>query len=206
MPRRDRGWEPVLLAGAVLCLAVLVPACADLRGPASGQVAERWWHPPEARWLRHARAHLAHLFPYLPQQPGYSKRLRAAACLIRQCIRVLAADASVWTDDVWVVDSTPVECGRRPGPDRRPAGPDPDRRQELLRHRVRGGHGQCKDHAAAACRKGEPPRAGSQFFRPLRQVIESVNDTFKGQLDLERHGGQPSCDHSSPTITDRVRR
>ncbi len=30
----------------------------------------------EARWLRHARAHLAHLFRYLPEQPGYNKRLR----------------------------------------------------------------------------------------------------------------------------------
>jgi pimeloyl-ACP methyl ester carboxylesterase len=38
-------------------------------------------------------------------------------------------------------------------------------------------------------RKGEPPRAGAQYFKPLRQVIESVNDTFKGQLHLERHGG-----------------
>ena len=38
-------------------------------------------------------------------------------------------------------------------------------------------------------RKGEAPRAGSAFFKPLRQVIESINDTFKGQLDLERHGG-----------------
>src|ERR1022692_3445277 len=66
----------------------------------------------EARWLRHARTHLRPLFPYLPQQPGYNKRLRAAASLIRHCIRVLAADASGWTDDVWVVDSTPVECGR----------------------------------------------------------------------------------------------
>ena len=66
----------------------------------------------EARWLRHARAHLRHLFPYLPQQPGYNKRLRGAASLIRHCIRVLAADTTVWTDDVWVVDSTPVECGR----------------------------------------------------------------------------------------------
>jgi len=26
--------------------------------------------PSEARWLRHASAHLRHLFPYLPQQPG----------------------------------------------------------------------------------------------------------------------------------------
>ena len=25
---------------------------------------------------------------------------------------------------------------------------------------------------------------------PLRQLIESVNQTFKGQLDLERHGGR----------------
>jgi hypothetical protein len=28
------------------------------------------------------------------------------------------------------------------------------------------------------------------LFRPLRQIIESVNDTLKGQLDLERHGGR----------------
>jgi hypothetical protein len=27
-------------------------------------------------------------------------------------IRLLAADTSLWADDVWVVDSTPVECGR----------------------------------------------------------------------------------------------
>ncbi len=39
-------------------------------------------------------------------------------------------------------------------------------------------------------RKGEHPRPGQRFFKPLRQVIESVNDTFKGQLDLERHGGK----------------
>ena len=30
----------------------------------------------EARWLRYARAHLRHLFPYLPKQSGYNKRLR----------------------------------------------------------------------------------------------------------------------------------
>jgi transposase len=39
-------------------------------------------------------------------------------------------------------------------------------------------------------RKGEPPRPGTRYLRPLRQVIESVNATFKGQLDLERHGGR----------------
>jgi hypothetical protein len=28
-------------------------------------------------------------------------------------------------------------------------------------------------------RKGEPARAEAQFFKPLRQVIESVNDTLR---------------------------
>ena len=45
----------------------------------------------EARWLRYARTHLAGMFPYLPQQPGYNKRLRAALPLIKQVIRTLAA-------------------------------------------------------------------------------------------------------------------
>jgi hypothetical protein len=39
-------------------------------------------------------------------------------------------------------------------------------------------------------RKGEAPRAGKQLFKPLRQVIESVNQTLKAQLDLEGHGGR----------------
>jgi hypothetical protein len=33
----------------------------------------------EARWLRHARNRFAVLFPYLPLQPGYNKRMRALA-------------------------------------------------------------------------------------------------------------------------------
>lgn len=61
----------------------------------------------ESWWLRYARARLGHLFSYLPCQPGYNKRLRAAAGLITTVIRVLAADTALWSDDVWVVDSTP---------------------------------------------------------------------------------------------------
>jgi hypothetical protein len=38
-------------------------------------------------------------------------------------------------------------------------------------------------------RKGEPGRVGAHLFKPLRPVNELVNDTFKGQLDLEQHGG-----------------
>jgi hypothetical protein len=206
----------------------------------------------EARWLRYARAHLAHLFPYLPQQPGYNKRLRAAAALIRHCIRVLAASTTLWTDDVWVVDSTPVECGRSRETARRSdlagwaeygycashsrwfwglrlhlvctlhglpvafalTGAKADEREVLLAMftaepgLVTSRPGQVligdKNYYGAAfqaalaaagirllrpARQGEPEPAGSPFFKPLRQVIESVNDTFKGQLDLERHGG-----------------
>jgi hypothetical protein len=50
------------------------------------------------------------------------------------------------------------------------------------------GDGFCLLRPARHC---EPARPGTRFFRPLRQVIESVNDTFKGQLDLGRHGGHP---------------
>lgn len=36
----------------------------------------------------------------------------------------------------------------------------------------------------------ERERPGAALFKPLRQVIESINETFKGQLDLERHRGR----------------
>ena len=44
-------------------------------------------------------------------------------------------------------------------------------------------------------RKGQPSLPGTRFFRPLRQIIESVNDTFKGQLDLERHAAHTALRH-----------
>jgi Transposase DDE domain len=206
----------------------------------------------ESRWLRFARAHLGRLFPYLPGQPGYNKRLRAAAGLVTAVIRVLAADTSLWADDAWVVDSTPVECGRSRETVRRSdlagwaqygycpshtrffwglrlhllctlgglpvgfalTGAKADERQVLLGifdadpglAASRPGQVLIADknyygagfEAALAgagltllrpARKGEPERPGTRFFKPLRQVIESVNQTFKAQLDLERHGG-----------------
>ena len=215
----------------------------------------------EARWLRHARRHLRSLFPYLPGQPGYNKRLRALAATMTWLIGVLARDTSLWSDDVWVVDSTPVECGRSRETARRSdlagwaeygycashsryfwglrlhllttvhglptgfalTGAKADERQVLLsiledQALLAGRDGQIiigdknyygRDFEATLARagltllrparKGEPARPGARFFRPLRQIIESVNDTFKGQLDLERHGG-----HTPPGVLTRI--
>jgi Transposase DDE domain len=215
----------------------------------------------EARWVRYAHAHLGHLFGYLPGQSGYNRRLRAAAGLIAAVIRLLAAETSLWSDDVWVADSTPVECGRSRETVRRSdlagwaeygycashsrwfwglrlhllctlaglpvgfalTGAKADERQVLLDiladpARTAGRDGQIiiadKNYYGhdfettladgricllRPARKGEPERAGTRFFKPLRQVIESINDTFKGQLDLERHGG-----HTPAGVMTRV--
>lgn len=39
-------------------------------------------------------------------------------------------------------------------------------------------------------RTGERPRPGARLLKPLRQTVESVFDTLRGQLSLERHGGR----------------
>jgi len=75
----------------------------------------------EARWLRFLPRHLPGAFRYLPKQSGYNKRLRNAVPLLKHVIRMLATDTDLWTDPVWVVDSTPVECARsRPTAHRAP--------------------------------------------------------------------------------------
>jgi len=193
------------------------------------------------------------MFPYLPGQPGYNKRLRRLAGTVTWLITVLARDTTLWSDDVWVVDSTPVECARSRDAVRRSdlagwaeygycashtryfwglrlhllatlhglpvgfavTGAKADERQVLLD--ILGAdpeltswrQGQiligdknyfgAEFEAALAeagltllrpARKGEAERPGSQFFKPLRQTVESIFDSYKGQLDLERHGGK----------------
>ncbi len=238
-PRRPRvGISPKLSDAELITLAVL----QALLGFVS-----------ETRWLRHARTHLRHLFPYLPRQSGYNKRLRGASEQLVDFIRLLATDTDLWGDDTWVIDSTPVECGRsRPTAKRSelagwagygycashsryfwglrlhlvctPAGlpvtfaltnPKIDEREvardlfetdpNLLAARpgqtilADKGYASAEferflaDHGATLLRPtraGEKPRPGAAFLKPLRQLIESVNDTLKGQLDLERHGGR----------------
>lgn len=45
-------------------------------------------------------------------------------------------------------------------------------------------------HLLRPARKSEPDRCDARFFKPLRQTVESIYDTLRGQLDLERHGGR----------------
>jgi hypothetical protein len=207
----------------------------------------------EARWLRFARAHLAEMFPYLPGRPGYNKRLRAALPLVKQMIQALAADTDFWFDNVWITDSTPVECGRsRPTVKRSnlagwagygychshsrwywglrlflvctPAGmpitwalasPKIDEREVLAAMIDRDPHLATDrpgllliaDKGFASRQfetdlagrgitllrpsfKREKPRTGEPLLKSVRQLIESVNDTLKGQLGLEQHGGR----------------
>jgi hypothetical protein len=205
----------------------------------------------EARWLRFLPRHLPGAFPYLPQQSGYNKRLRAAVPLLKHVIRMLAIDTDLWTDATWVVDSTPVECGRsrdtatrsepagwagygycsshsrffrglRPHLVRTPAGlpitqalatPKLDERQVLmaiLEHDPailhdrpglliiadKGYVSRELDAFLADCgvRLLSPnyrtPHPAQHLLKPVRQLIESVFDTLKGQLDLELHGGR----------------
>ncbi|MGH2804101.1 MAG: IS982 family transposase [Thermoleophilaceae bacterium] len=202
--------------------------------------------PNDRKFLALARWRLGHLFPYLPKQPGYNKRLRQLAPTIGRIITHLAVHSPSFCDRLRLLDSTPVPCGQSR---------ETARRSELAGH---ADYGYCRSHsryfwgfrlyllcapdgmpiafelAAAnvgerqvaaemlarvdldgytlmadkgfageefedlvAClgasflrpdRKDEPHRNGS--LGPVRQWIESVFWTCKGQLTLETHGGR----------------
>ena len=204
----------------------------------------------ESQFVRYAKAHLGPWFPYLPNRDGYNKRLRRSGEMIARVMGCLARECESWHDDVWLVDSTPVECG---------TSRETQKRSDLARWAE---YGWCASHsryfwglrlhlvatpsglpvafaltgakaderdicaamidAAGIARPGqtliadkgyrraaferqlnqagitllrpatrsEAPRPGARFLRPLRQIIESINQTLKGQLSLERHKGR----------------
>jgi hypothetical protein len=51
--------------------------------------------------------------------------------------------------------------------------------------------------------RNRAPRPGQHLLKPIRQLIESVNDTLKGQLDLELHGGR-TIDGVAARIAQRI--
>lgn len=245
------GRPPLLSDSELVCLAV----AQALLG-----------YHSEARWLRYANKHLSDMFPYLPQRPGYSKRLKSALPLLKRMIRELAMDSDFWTDTVWIADSTPVPCGMS--------------RPTVQRSNTAGwsGYGYCASHSRffwglrlylvctptgmpimwalanpkigerevlaamlevdadlVAARNGillitdkgfaskpfekdlaeqgiellrpslkrEKKRYGEPMLKKVRQLIESVNDTLKGQLDLEQHGGR-TFEGVAARVTQRV--
>ncbi len=88
----------------------------------------------ECRWIRYARTHLTRMFPHIPQQSGYNKRIRAAAPLISHTLTVMAKDIPTWNDVPRLMDSTPVPCGQS--------------RETVKRSNLAGqaGYGYCASH------------------------------------------------------------
>jgi hypothetical protein len=202
--------------------------------------------PNDRQFLALAVYRLGHLFPYLPQQSGYNKRVRRLAPQIASCISHLAQVSPSFCDNLRLLDTTPVPCGQSR---------ETTRRSEFA---GRAGYGYCASHSRhfwgfrlylLCAADGMPIRfdlypanlgeregarqlldgldlngytvladkgfAGEEFeahmasldanfMRPdrrdepkrfgslgkLRQWIESVFWTCKGQLALERHGGR----------------
>jgi Transposase DDE domain len=207
----------------------------------------------ERRWIRYARKAIIHLFPCLPKQPGYNKRLRALGTQLVYFIARLGLDTDLWRHPIRIADSTPVPCGAS--------------RETALRSELAdwAGYGYCASHSrlfwglrlhlvttvhglpvafaltnaktderevlvdlvslqpnmfrhpdgvilvvdkgyrdrdtetwlneagitvVRPAYRTEAPRPGGSLLRAVRQSIESVNETFKGQLDLEQHGGR----------------
>jgi hypothetical protein len=68
--------------------------------------------PSDRRFLAVARHRLRHLFPELPQQPGFHKRRARLAETIEWLVGVFASQSPGFHDDLLLIDSTPVECAR----------------------------------------------------------------------------------------------
>jgi hypothetical protein len=241
LPRRARaGRRPKITDAELVCLAVaqILLDC-----------------PSERRFLRFATCRLSHLFPYLPKQPGYNKRMRALAPQIVRLLNALAFASPSWCDSVRLLDSTPVPVGQSRETVKRsdfagsaaygycashsryfwgfrlyllcaadgmpiafelaPANvPEREVAAELLERVDLRGYTVIADKGFAGeefealmaelgaiflrpDRKDERPRFGG--LGGVRQWVESIIDTVKGQLSLERHGA-----HTLPGLVTRV--
>jgi Transposase DDE domain len=118
-PRRGPGRRPKLSDAELICLAV-------------AQVLLGF--NTERRWLRFVGRRLGHLFPYLPTSSAYNRRLRRAAPLVALAINDVAAHTPSFSDQLRLVDSTPVPCAAS--------------RETVKRSDLAGwaGYGYCKSH------------------------------------------------------------
>ena len=137
--------------------------------------------PSDRRFLRAARRQLGHLFPVLPSQDALHKRRRRLTDAIEWLIGVFASKSPGSSDDLVLLDSTPVECGRSL---------DTTRRSELAEV---CGYGYCKSHSRwfwgmrlhLVCALDGTPRAASLVAadRPEREVALPL-------LARALHGGE----------------
>jgi hypothetical protein len=95
-PRLGPGHPPKLSDAELVCLAV----AQVLLGARS-----------DRHWLRFVGDRLGHLFPYVPGQAGYNKRLRAAGHHLSLAIRHLAMASPSWGDQFRLLDATALACG-----------------------------------------------------------------------------------------------
>ena len=121
-PRTGRGRRPLFTDSELLTVAV-------------AQVLLRYHG--ERRWIRHIHSdpQWRALFPCLPRQSGYNKRLRKAEPLLCKAILTLAACCPSWFDDLWITDATPVPCGMSR---------ETVKRSDLAGH---AGYGYCASHS-----------------------------------------------------------
>jgi Transposase DDE domain len=241
LPRRPRARRrPRITDAELVCLAV-AQILLDV--------------PGERHFLRFAICRLGHLFPYLPKQPGYNKRMHALAPQIVRLLNVVAFASPSWYDKIRLLDSTPVPCGASRETVKRSAfaghaaygycashsryfwgfrlyllcasdgmpiafelapanAPEREVAAEMLQRVKLDGYTVIADKGFAGAefealmaelhalflrpdRKDEPARYGS--LGRVRQTIESVFDTIKGQLSLEQHGA-----HTMPGLITRI--
>lgn len=124
--------------------------------------------PSDRRFLRAAHRQLGHLFPLLPSQDALHKRRARLTDTIEWLIGVFAAKSPGSADDLVLLDSTPVECGRSL---------ETTRRSELADV---CGYGYCKSHSRwfwgmrlhLLCALDGTPRAATLVAadRPEREI------------------------------------
>lgn len=68
--------------------------------------------PSDRVFLRRARRRLGHLFPYLPSQPSYNERCRRLVPKLVGLWKALASETLGATDDLRLLDTTPLPCGQ----------------------------------------------------------------------------------------------
>ena len=118
--RRGAGRPPTTADAEIICLAV-AQVLLD--------------HPCDRRFLAVAGYRLSHLFPCIPKQPGYHKRVRRLARQIVRVLELVAFDAPSSGDQLRLLDSTPIPCAAS--------------RETVKRSALAGiaGYGYCASHS-----------------------------------------------------------